>query len=667
MKFGVDYYPEHWPKERWPIDAGLMKEAGIEVVRLAEFAWAKMESSEGKYDFAWLDEAIGILAAQGIKTVLGTPTPTPPIWIIEKNPEILPVNSDGVRLGFGGRHHNCQSNSTYREHIKRFVTVMARHYSNNPNVVGWQIDNEFGNSHQKLCMCDSCGSAFHRWLENKYNTIDKLNEAWGTIFWSQTYSAFEQIPMPLPTPNSHNPSLLLDWKRFTSDLIVDFQKYQVDIIRKECPGHFITHNFMGFFDKTNYFDLSKDLDFISHDQYPMHFRKERAALAPPYRLAAILDLMRGMKQKPFWIMEQQSGPAGWETISSAPRPGQLALWTYQSVAHGADTVVYFRWRSCLFGTEEYWHGILPHHGVPERRYAEIKQTIQELGSVMDHFKGGLPEADVGILFSYDQEWAFQIQPHHFDLEYISHMLGYYRAFYDANIPVDMLSEEQDFSKYKLLVVPLLFLTKADLTAKLEKYVAEGGHLVLTMRTGVKDWNNAVIPKVLPGDFSPLAGIKVTEYDCLRDIDQSVRWTASELHETVEKVSKWADIVDLDGAEALACFTEDFYKDTPAITQNSYKNGIAYYVATELGSEVMDRFISHAAGSVGITPIIQTPQGVEVTRRKGNDGYYMFILNHNPQAAAVNIPSDWKVLIGEKFISGNALHLDQYAVAVFKSE
>ena len=337
--FGVDYYPEHWPRERWPIDARMMREAGIGLVRMGEFAWAKMEPAEGQFDFAWLDDAIGVLAAEGIQTVLGTPTATPPAWIIERNPEILPVDNTGAVRGFGGRHHDCQSNETYRVHIRRIVRAMAGHFAPDPHVVGWQIDNELGNSHRSLCFCDSCARAFRAWLRVRYKTIEALNQAWGTVFWSQTYSTFDQVPVPLPTPNSHNPSLLLDWKRFCSDLIVNFQRLQVAILREECPRQFVTHNYMGLFDKTNYFDLAEDLDFIAHNQYPLHFRKDRYPVAPPERLAATLDLMRGIKRKPFWIMEQQAGPSGWETVSSTPRPGQLRLWTHQAVARGADTIV----------------------------------------------------------------------------------------------------------------------------------------------------------------------------------------------------------------------------------------------------------------------------------------------------------------------------------------
>lgn len=664
MKFGVDYYPEHWSRERWPYDARLMWEAGIKVVRLAEFAWAKLEPEPGKYDFEWLDSAIEILAGEGIKVILGTPTPTPPAWLIEQNPDILPVNLEGKRLGFGGRHHDCQSNETYRGHIRRFIRLMARHYSKNSNVVGWQIDNEFGNSHHGLCACDSCRHAFHKWLEIKYGNIERLNEEWGTVFWSQTYNHFDQIPLPLPTPNGHNPTLLLDWKRFASDLIVEFQKIQIDILREECPNQFITHNFMGFFDKTDYFNLAKDLDFVSHDQYPLHFREGRDLTACPMRSAAALDLMRATKQKSFWIMEQQSGPAGWEVMGATPRPGQLALWTYQSIAHGADAVVYFRWRSCLFGTEEYWHGILPHSGEPGRRYDEIKKAIAELSPLMDSFKDYLAGSEAAIIYSYDQNWAFEIQPHHPDLDYIKFVQTYYKAFYDANIPVDFVSQDEDFSRYKLLVAPLLFLVTPELVKKLEAYVANGGRVILTMRTAVKDWNNKVIPKTLPGDLSAVTGIRVDDYDCLREVSQAVRWNAGGEDGITEAVCKWCDIITLQDAEAMAVYQNEFYKGTPAVTRNSYGKGVAYYAGTELGSEILKRFIGFVAKEAGIAPVLITPEGVEASRRRTADTDYVFVLNHRGDAADIAIPADWTAITGSERVNNGMFHLGAYETTVF---
>lgn len=665
IRFGVDYYPEHWPRERWETDARLMREAGLQVVRMGEFSWAKMESEQGKFDFAWLDEAIGVLGKEGIRTILGTPTATPPAWIIERNPEILPVDENGVTRGFGGRHHDCQSNETYRAHVRRFVGAMARHFKDNAQVIGWQTDNEFGNSHRNLCMCDSCAGSFRAWLKRKYGSISALNEAWGTDFWSQTYDKFEQIPAPRPTPNSHNPGLLLDWKRFASDLIVEFQKIQIDILRKECPNQFITHNFMGFFDKTDYFDLARDLDFASHDQYPLHFRKERYAQSPADRLAAILDLMRGTKRKPFWVMEQQGGPSGWETLSASPRPGQLRLWTYQSVAHGADAIVYFRWRTCLFGTEQYWHGILPHDGVPERRYAEIKRTVGELKGVMNEFAGGDQGAETAILFSYDQEWAFQVQPHHFDFDYLTHLMTYYSALYKAQVPVDLIPESADWTAYKLLVAPLQFLTKPELVKKFFDYVAAGGHLVLTMRTGVKDWNNRVMPHALPGPLSELVGLKVVEYDCQWGVEQSVRWVDETRIAGPEPCRKWCDIVEPTTARALARYALDYYEGTPAVTENNYKKGTAYYVATELDPKIMGAFVAHALERAKVAPVLTTavPEGVEATRRRIDGKDYVFVMNHNRAAVELRLPEKWRILIGGDFRKGETLRLPAYEVVV----
>jgi beta-galactosidase len=660
--FGVDYYPEHWPRERWPIDARLMREAGIGLVRMGEFAWAKMEPAEGRFDFAWLDDAIGVLAAEEIQTVLGTPTATPPAWIIERHPEILPVDNTGAVRGFGGRHHDCQSNETYRGHIRRIVRAMARHFRSNPHVVGWQIDNELGNSHRNLCYCDSCARAFRAWLRVRYKTIETLNQAWGTVFWSQTYSTFDQVPVPLPTPNSHNPSLLLDWKRFCSDLIVDFQRLQVTILREECPRQFITHNYMGFFDKTNYFDLAEGLDFIAHNQYPLHFRKDRYPVAPPERLAATLDLMRGITRKPFWIMEQQAGPSGWETVSSTPRPGQLRLWTHQAVARGADTIVYFRWRTCLFGTEQFWHGILPHSGEAGRRYDEIKRTIGELAPIMDRLGEGGQGAEVAMLWSYEQQWALQVQPHHPDFDYVAHLMTYYRAVYEAHVPIDLISERADLSPYRLVIAPLMFLMTPEMEAKFRAYIAGGGHLVLTMRTGVKDRNNQIIPHTLPGPLADVVGVRVDDYDCLWGVSQGVRWLA-EGSAPAGPCQKWCDIPRLEGARPLALYTTDYYAGTPAITENAYGEGRAYYVGTELPSVVMKAFMAHALAGANVAPLVATaPEGVEVAHRRGRDADYLFLLNHTGMPVDICLPSQWKLLIGPEPTAGAVLRLGPYEVA-----
>lgn len=654
VRFGADYYPEHWPRERWETDARLMKEMGIDVVRMAEFSWAKMEPSLGKYHFEWLDEAIEVLAAQGIKSILCTPSPTPPNWIIEQTPEILPVDSKGVTRGFGGRHHNCQSNPAYRAHIQRFVTVMAQRYKDHPDVIGWQIDNELGNSHHDLCHCPSCRSSFQIWLADKYSSIDNLNTSWGTAFWSQTYDRFDQVPTPMITPNSHNPSLLLDWKRFHSDLIVEFQQFQIDILREYCKKQFITHNLMGLFDLIDYFDLGENLDFVCHDQYPMGFFDNPQPMKPLEGLAAALDLMRGIKQQTFWIMEQQSGPTGWEIFGRTPRPGQLALWAAQSIAHGADAVVFFRWRTCTFGTEEYWHGILPHNGVPGRRYEELKKAISQLAPLMNEFEGALPESEAAILYSYEQNWAFEIQPQHPGLDYIDHTLKYYKALHDAQIPVDFISGKGDLSKYKLVIAPLQYLMSKEMEDKFIEYVEQGGRLVLTMRTGVKNMDNVCMADYhLPGRLGELLGIEIKDYDCLRAMTMGV-----ELNGTTYRSEKWCDIITPTTARTIASYTEDFYVGTPAITVSGVGDGEAYYVGTEPDENLMAAFIKLLQQAVDISALGQAPEGVELVRRRTAEYDYIFALNHTNKKQTLDTPEDWLAVMG-------SADMYPYGIVIFK--
>lgn len=634
--FGVDYYPEHWPQDRWETDAVLMEQLGIQVVRMGEFSWTKMEPKEGEFHFEWLDQAINTLAAHGIQTVLGTPTAAPPAWMVRQDPDILPVDSHGLRREFGGRHHDCQSNHHYRQHIRRLVTAMAARFGHHPHVVGWQVDNELGNSHGDFCYCPHCEAAFRRWLQQKYGSIEELNRAWGTAFWSQEYSDFHQIISPKVTPNGHNPSQMLDWKRFCSDLVADFMRFQVHILRQYCdPRQFITHNCMGFADKVSYFELGKDLDFLSHDQYPGGYFAQPPH-QPNQRLAAELDFIRGCKGKNFWIMEQQAGITGWECMGRNPAPGQLGLWTAQSVAHGADTVVYFRWRSCLFGTEQYWHGILPHSGKPGRTYQELKEVIAALRPYMEETQGITTPAQVGIVYSYDQNYAMQIQPHNPKLTYLGQVMKYYTALYQANVPVDFLSDQGDFSKYKLLIAPLQYLTNPELEQKYRDYVAQGGHLVLTMRTGVKDDTNLCHPHTLPGGLSDVLGIEVPEYDCLWETSLPVQWDGE-----LFSGEQWCDLLAPSTAKTLAVAAGEWYAGTPVITCNRFGQGQAWYVGSEPDEELMNKLMSELLRAADVSSLGEAPEGVELACRKGRERNYLFVLNHTETPQTVALGREWE--------------------------
>lgn len=636
--FGVDYYPEHWPRERWRTDARMMRGMGITIVRMAEFSWAKWEPKEGEFHFEELDEVIDILAAEGIDCILGTPSAAPPAWIIEETPEIQPLDSKLQRHHFGGRHHDCQSNARYREHIRRFVTAFARHFSGNPHVVGWQIDNELGNSHGDLCFCPSCEGRFRQWLRDRYGTIERLNACWGTAFWSQTYDSFEQITAPRVTAAGHNPSQELDWKRFCSDLVLDFHQMQADILRREAPRQWITHNLMGFSQKVDYFKLGDQLDFTSQDQYPGgHFVGPDAADGVPQ--AAELDFIRSLKHKPFWIMEQQSAITGWEIVGRTPKPGQLGLWAMQSIAHGADTVVFFRWRSCPMGTEQYWHGILPHNGKPGRYYRELKTFMSENRPLLEGIQGSLPHPEAAILFSYDQYNALSIQPHHPELHYAGHLLTYYRGLHRQNIPVEFVREQDDWSGYQVLIAPLQFIVTPALSEKLHQYVRHGGTLVLDMRSGVKDESNlAYTEGDMPALLNDLCGAHVVEYDCLLNAHGRIRWG-----EQSYGCEKWCDLLETDGAETLAVYDSEFYAGTPAICRNRFGEGTVYYVASEMSPELAERFAQELKRQASLHSVLETPDGVEATIREKDGKQFVFLMNFCEETKTVAVPAQWKAL------------------------
>lgn len=675
-QFGADYYPEHWPEQRWPMDAKLMKELGLKVVRMAEFSWHKMEPEEGHFDFEWLDRAIDILRKEGIVSVLGTPSAAPPAWMIRKHPKIQPVGPDGIIRGFGGRHHDCQSNPVYREYVKKMVTAMAEHFKDNPGVVGWQIDNEFGNSHYNLCMCDSCKASFQKWLAKKYGTIEELNKAWGTYFWSQEYNDFSEVFPPVKTPCGANPSQVLDWKRFHSDLICDFSKVQTDIIRSIVPKeHFITHNCMGFSDIVSYYDLSKQLDFVCHDLYPFGYWRDHSL--EPFEIGVELDGIRGVCKAPFWIMEQQSSVTGWEIMGRKPAPGQIPLWAVDSVAHGADTVVFFRWRSCLGGTEQYWHGILPHSGIPGKTYEEIGRLINDMTPVMKDMEGAMPTAQVAIVRSYEQGWAFDMQPNVQGLNYYGQLIKYYKAFHHKNIPVDFVREDDDISGYKVVIAPLQYLADQDLAAHYEEYVKQGGNLVLTMRAGVKERNNLCYAEgPLPGVFSGLLGITVEEYDPLGSAFVPVKGVSGSednrdaSDDTCSKTAgdglcaaKWADIITLKGAEPVFDYDGEYYEGTPAVTVNSLGEGKAWYVGCEPSESLMEAIVDMLAKETGTGSVegsdIKVPAGVEVTSREKNGRKWIFILNHTDEEKKTDISDRFRVLSGA--LKDNKLQPYGYAV------
>jgi beta-galactosidase len=642
MYYGADYYPEHWPKERIPEDVKLMKEANFNMVRMAEFAWHKMESSEGNYDFSWLDRAMELLNKENIDVVLCTPTATPPKWLMDRYPEIYQVDRQGIRRGFGSRRHYCFNSPVYREYTKKIVTTMAEHYRGNAQVAAWQIDNEFG-CHDNRCYCENCRKSFIDWLKNKYQTIDRVNEAWGTVFWSQTYNSWDEIILPAYTecdstsdmtaPSTHNPSLQLDYYRFVSDSVRNYQKLQLDILRTFTKKP-ITHNFMGHFSDLDYFDQAEDLDFVSWDNY-IYTPWNKADYE---EVSMAHDLMRGLKQQNYWVMEQQSGPCGWNTMGNTPSPGQIRLWAYQAVAHGGEGILFFRWRTCLFGTEQYWHGILDHDGIPRRRFEEIKQTGEEmvrLGSLLD---GSENPSEVCLIKSYENLWSHGIQPHSKGFDYNDLLKKYYQVLCRKNMNVDVTSIDSDLDNYKLLIMPAFNLIDEKQTKKISNFVKKGGVLVVTFRSGTRNRNNVMSTESLPGNFRDLAGIRVTEFNALSQGE-----SVSVKGMTMTGCSQiWNDIIELDSAQSLAEYEEEYYMNQPAITVNDYGKGSVFYIGCDLDESGLEELFTHIFTRAAIKPNgLGIPWGVELVRRVKKGEEYFILMNHNHKEIVISLGRNYR--------------------------
>jgi len=649
---GADYYPEQWPAERWPIDARLMADAGINLVRLAEFAWSSLEPRPGHFDFAWLDKALDVLQGRGIKAVLGTPTASPPPWVMEMFPDAYRVLKSGQRQTYGSRREVCPSHPGYRERGCLVTRAMAEHYARHPAVIGWQIDNELGGR----CYCPLCRAAFQEWLRSRYGSLDAVNQAWGTAFWSHAYTEWSQIPVPLETGGVPNPGLDLDFRRFMSDIYVSFQQEQVDILRPLCPEHLITHNMMGFgYDEVNYFDLARALDVVSWDNYP-RTAWNRQMDVDPAALALGHDTMRGLKGRNFWVMEQQAGSGGWQEAGVAPRPGEMRLWTYQAIAHGADAVVYFRWRTARFGTEQYWHGILDHHGSARRHYRELKVIGGELKRCGAKIVGAESRPRVAMLLSYDSRLAFQGQPNHGGFHFAGLFSGYYRALHRRNIGLDIAPPAADLSRYHLVIAPALHVLSERAADGLRQYVENGGTLLVTARSGVKDEANAVVNMPLPGLLADLCGVEVEEYDALPpDVPVPLVWedAGSAPPAEVGHAWLWCDVLAPSTARTLARYDGEFYAGRAAITVNPFGRGRAVYVGT-LGDEGLhEQVIGWLLQDMALAPPLCTPEGVEAVERWQGDQRLLFVLNHSEEPQSVDLAQPMTDELSGQVFSGQA--------------
>jgi beta-galactosidase len=639
-RLGVAYYPEQWPRERWELDARLMVEAGLAVARIGEFAWAKLEPRAGEFDFAWFDDAIATLAGAGLDVILGTPTAAPPAWLIERHPEILPLRADG-RQPFGNRRHYCPNQPAFHAATESIVTKLAERYGGDDRVIAWQIDNELGGR----CYCDVCRDAFHAWLRDRYDSLDALNEAWGTAFWSQVYDNWSQIPLPegspVPLPsgflrNSPNPGLALDFRRFTSDSLIRFLRLQAAILRAHrSPGQRITHNLMGFrYPEIDYHELAPELDVVSWDNYPLLDRSDRWST---HALAG--DAMRGLKHAPVWVLEQQVGPLGWELLRT-PRRGDTRLYTWQAIAHGAELVCYFRWRTPRFGTEQHWHGILDANGRIERRYEDVRRLAAEVDALGEGLAGTRPEPTVALLHDYDSRFALQVQPTNVALGYEETVQRHYEALRRLGLGVDVVSPAADLSAYRIVVAPLLYVLDEAVAAALTAYANSGGTLVLGPRSGIKDRHNAVPERPVPAWLDALAGLEVVDYVSRSETDTARIGGGNDGLEFSGEVHGWFEELELRDALPLALYEDGPFAGTAAVASRRAAEGRVVYLAGVAGLETLVA-VYRAIGTAAGARLLDVPEGVDVVPLVGESERLLFLLNHSDEERVVELgPGEW---------------------------
>lgn len=688
LTIGVCYYPEQWPKSMWEDDLKRMLANGITVIRIAEFTWIKFEPEESVFTFSFFDEFMSVVEKYpAMKVIFCTPTATPPAWMTEKYPEILPVTVDGQVIHHGMRRHYNYNSPKYRELSACICRKLAEHYCPHHSIIGWQLDNEFnGGGGPDSFYSESDHKAFRIFLKNKYGTLDKLNETWGTIFWDQTYTDWEQIYLTRYTSmRSPNPHLVLDEKRFFSQSAISYAKMQYDILKEYTPeGQFITTN--GLFHHLDYNELvGTGVDFIGVNFYPNQGNNSNKIMTKrgfddnslpesPENLndrkwSWILSNARACSSN-FAILEQQSGANGWinRMPARSPRPGQMRLWTFQSIAHGADFINYFRWRTCTFGTEMYWHGILDYDNLPNRKLEELGRTYKDVSSVGD-IAGSKFKAKVAIVRDYDNLWDGEFDIWHGPLRGESEV-GWFNAAQRSHTPFDIVymrkcSKAEDLTKYDLVVYPHATILTKETADILKEYVARGGTLIMGARTGYKDEYGHCYMMEMPCYAKDLCGIAINDYSmlCFKDFEQKAVWDDEEIDAIV-----FNDILRpvSESVEVLAIYKGNYYDGKPALTVNSYGKGKAYYFGAGFNSKMADKMLRKLGFANPYGDVIDLPECCEIAIREKDGEEYIFVLNYSDNDELINIKKPLVNLFTGETLSGS-LTLDKYGVLVLQEK
>ncbi|MFZ2655689.1 MAG: beta-galactosidase [Victivallales bacterium] len=683
--YGAAYYPEHWPKERWATDARMMREAGLNVVRLGEFAWCRMEPAEDKFTFDWLEENIDILAREGVSVLLGTPTAGPPAWLVNATSPDLDCRmhyEDGTRWEFGGRSLCCVNNPRFIERSRLIAQELGGRFAKHPSVMGFQIDNELG-MYGTRCYCHHCAVKFREWLRNKYGTINILNERLGMIFGSGEFRDFDDVPLPRSRQDLHNPGLLLDSQRFYSDSNVAFVRMQAEALRQSGVHQPITTNVCHMFSGggstgVDGRELFSDLDVAGWDCYPQQFAADPA----PATMGLLHDIARAYKGKNYWMLEQQSGaPMG----MAADDVRRIRLWAWQSIAHGAEMLLYFRWRTCRFGGEQYWRGILDHDGRPNARYRMIARIGEELNHVKTHLAGTQSPRRAAILLDFDNCESMTLSAAYGAprVSYRTHAEQYYEALRRRGVPADVVFSVPDPGRHELLVVPLLRLADNQDTDLLRAFVAEGGTLIAAVGTAALNRDHVAVADPVPWFLTDVFGIERIEWSALGKItvppkerlgEDSAAWRKLGNADTIPVIggdktlsgtfsaSVWCDHLQVTSAEVLARFADGTPPgSSPAITVNRFGKGQAVYVAAVMEQELLNRLVAVLIEPDTGWPVSDSAR-VEIVPHQNTDNRVCFILNHGADEVSVRVPQKAVDLLSGHSVS-KTMKLAPYDVAI----